>query len=117
MPYEIANGMGDSYYRRFSEVAHLQRNGEIASASVRLSSDLLEDMDNIAKHFGQSRNSFLVDLLFSGLQKFQNDYAQACYDAGDLESLQAFIDARGHDVSAESIFEKIRSEGLGGQQS
>ena len=113
MSYEITAGMGASYYRRFAtEISDLRRSGELTNASLRLSVDFLEDLDNIAKHFNQSRNTLLVDLLFSGLQQFQNDFAEECFHAGDAETLQAFIDARGHKVKAETIFERIREEGL-----
>jgi len=112
MSFEIDRGMGASYYRRFADVSCLRRSGELASTSVRLSSDLLEDLDNVAKHFNQSRNTLLVDLLFSGLQQFRNDFAQECYHAGDPEALQAFIDACGHKLKAEDIFDRIRDEGL-----
>jgi len=112
MSYEIAAGMGASYYRRFAEVSDLRRSGELSNASLRLSSDLLEDLDNIAKHFNLSRNTLMVDLLFSGLQQFQNDFAEECYHAGDHEALQAFMDARGHKLKAQDIFERIREQGL-----
>lgn len=112
MSYEIGAGMGASYYRRFAEVTDLRRSGELSNASLRLSSDLLEDLDNIAKHFNLSRNTLMVDLLFSGLQQFQNDFAEQCYDAEDPETLQGLLDARGHPFKAEAIFERIRNARL-----
>lgn len=111
MSYDLSAGMGASYYRRFaSDIAVLHRAGELQSFSVRLSADFAEDLDNIAKHFNVSRNSFIVDVLFSGLQHFQNDFAEQCYDAGDPETLQAFIDARGHKLRAQDLFDKIRDQ-------
>lgn len=113
MSYEISVGMGASYYNRVAaEISDLRRSGELVNASIRLSADFLEDLDNVAKHFDQSRNTLLVDLLFSGLQQFQNDFADQCYEAGDAKTLQAFMDARGHKLSAEDVFERIGKKKL-----
>jgi predicted DNA-binding protein len=99
------------YYRRFSGIAEAEELSKMSQISFRLPTHQLEQIDLMAKHFGQTRSAFLMDTLHGALDDFYIAYIEQCYDNDDAEACNAFLGALGHKQEAKAIFKQMQGNG------